>query len=203
MPEALGLRARKKQRTRQTIERVALELFENRGFGATTIDEIAAAADIAPRTFFHYYPTKEDVVTADYTSRLQQIVTALESGPKDRPPWAALRSAFMNAAANYEAERDHLLRSFRIIQGNPSVAAHNLPAQAQGDDAVADAVVEWLDVDGAVDIRPRLVAGVALAALRASLRLWLAGDGTSRLPDHLADAFDLLEDGLGLIVQGP
>ncbi|MFH2071969.1 MAG: TetR family transcriptional regulator, partial [Actinomycetota bacterium] len=94
MPETVGLRARKKLRTRQTIERVALDLFERHGFTATTIEEIAAAADIAPRTFFHYFPSKEDVVTADYTSRLQQIVAALQTGPRDQTPWATLRAAF-------------------------------------------------------------------------------------------------------------
>jgi len=199
MSETAGLRARKKLRTRQTIERVALDLFEQQGFSATTIDEIAAAADIAPRTFFHYFPAKEDVVIADYTNRLEQIVVALRSGPNGRPPWDALREAFSSAAVNYETERADLLRRFRIIQASPSVAAHNLQAQARWEDAVADAVVEWLDVDDAEDIRPRLIAGAALAAMRASLRLWLNDNGASRLPEHVAHAFDLLEDGLGAI----
>lgn len=203
MPEEAGLRDRKKQRTRRTIDRVALELFERHGFAATTIEDVAAAADIAPRTFFHYFTSKEEVVTADYTSRLQTIVEALKSEPTDQAPWHALRSAFMNAASNYEAERAQLLRRFRIIQSTPSVAAHNLQVQARWEDGVADAVAEWLGVDGTTDIRPRLIAGAALAALRTSLRLWLAGDGTSRLPDHLADAFDLLDHGLGSVVEAP
>lgn len=199
MPDTTGLRARKKLRTRQTIERVALDLFEQHGFDATTIDEIAAAADIAPRTFFHYFRAKEDVVIADYTIRLEQIVAALETGPNDQEPWVALRKAFLSAAADYETERDHMLRRFRIIQESPAVAARNLQLQASWEDAVADAVVEWLDVDDTEDIRPRLIAGAALAAMRASLRLWLTDNGTSRLPDHVAHAFDVLEGGLGTI----
>ena len=201
MTEATGLRARKKLRTRQTIERVALELFEEQGFEATTIDQIAAGADIAPRTFFHYFDTKEDVVIADYTARLQQIVTALETGPNDQEPWVAIRQAFLGAAVNYETERDYLLRRFRIIAAAPTVAARNLQLQANWEDAVTEAVVEWLDVDAATDIRPRLIAGAALAAMRASLRLWLADNGTSRLPDHVTRSFDLLETGLGAITR--
>lgn len=201
MTEATGLRARKKLRTRQTIERVALELFEEHGFEATTIDQIAAGADIAPRTFFHYFDTKEDVVIADYTARLQQIVTALETGPNDQEPWVAIRQAFLGAAVNYETERDYLLRRFRIIAAAPTVAARNLQLQANWEDAVTEAVVEWLDVDAATDIRPRLIAGAALAAMRASLRLWLADNGTSRLPDHVTRSFDLLETGLGAITR--
>lgn len=200
MPETSGLRARKKLRTRRTIERVAFDLFEQRGFDATTIDEIAAAADIAPRTFFHYFPTKEDVVIADYMVRLEQIVAAMEVGPSDQGPWVVLRKAFLSAAADYETERDQLLRRFRIIQASPSVAARNLQLQARWEDAVTSAVSKWFDnADG--DIRPTLIAGAALAAMRASLRLWLIGEGSSRLPDHVAYAFDLLEDGLGTVTR--
>ena len=199
MTETIGLRARKKLRTRQTIERVALELFEARGFNATTIDEIAAAADIAPRTFFHYFPSKEDVVLADYTIRLDQIVSALEANPTDQPPWPALREAFLTVGADYEAEREQLLRRFRIIRSTSSVAARNLQLQASWEEAIAESVSDWLGVDADSDIRPRLIAGAALTAMRASLHNWLTDDGDSRLPDHIAYCFDLLQAGLGQI----
>jgi AcrR family transcriptional regulator len=199
MPETSNLRDRKKQRTRQTIERVALDLFEVHGYDGTTINQIAVAADIAPRTFFHYFPSKEDVVLADYATRLEQIVAALRASQTDQPPWQALRSAFMSVAADYETEREHLLRRFRIIQATPSVAARNLQIQATWEDTVAEAVSRWLDLDGVGDIRPRLIAGAALAAMRASLRHWLTDNGNSRLPDHMAYCFDLMATGLGRV----
>jgi hypothetical protein len=107
----------------------------------------------------------------------------------------------LGTAADYETERDHLLRRFRIIQESPSVTARNLQLQAAWEDAVTDAVAEWLDVDDTEDIRPRLIAGAALAAMRASLRLWLTDNGTSRLPDHITHAFGILEAGLGTIAS--
>ena len=77
----LGLRERKKLERRRRIEAAAIDLFERDGFSATTIEAIAARADIAPRTFFSYFATKEDVVLADYAERLDRIVAALAERP--------------------------------------------------------------------------------------------------------------------------
>lgn len=197
MSESPSLRDRKKRKTRRTIERVALDLFEKNGFDGTTIDEIAASAEIAPRTFFHYFPSKEDVVLADYAARLDRIIAALKAGSSDPAPWLALRAAFLVVAADYEAEREHLLRRFRIIQATPSVAARNLQLQAGWEDAVTSTVSAWFKSDSATDIRPRLIAGAALTAMRASLQRWLMDGGRSRLPDQVAYCFDLMEAGLG------
>lgn len=194
-----SLRDRKKQRTRRTIEQVALDLFEEDGFDGTTIELIANAADIAPRTFFHYFASKEDVILGDYATRLDRIVTALKARPAGEAPWPALRAAFMTVAADYETEREQLLRRFRIIQATPSIAARNLQIQATWEDAITETVANWLDLDAATDLRPRLIAGAALAAMRASLRGWLTDKGQSRLPDHIAYCFDLLETGLGQV----
>lgn len=196
MPETPGLRERKKQRTRRAIEAAALGLFEERGFEGTTIDDIAATAEIAPRTFFHYFPSKEDVVLSDYATRLDRIVAALEGTPVGKSAWEGLRAAFLSVAADYEDERDQLLRRFRVISENPSVAARSLQLQAAWEDAVAEAVAGWLDADGRQTIEPRLLAGAALAAMRASLSRWLTEGGRSRLPDHVDSCFTLLGSGL-------
>lgn len=196
MPDTPGLRERKKQRTRRAIEVAALRLFEERGFEGTTIDDIAAAAEIAPRTFFHYFPSKEDVVLSDYATRLDRIVAALGETPGGEAPWQGLRAAFLSVAADYEDEREQLLRRFRVISANAPVAARSLHLQAAWEDAVAEAVAGWLDVDVTHTIEPRLLAGAALAAMRASLSRWLTDDGRSRLPDHVDSCFSVLGSGL-------
>src|SRR6184192_2770214 len=88
---ALGLRERKKAKTRAAIQQHALRLFTEQGYDATTVEQIAAAAEVSPSTFFRYYPTKEDVVLYDeYDPIFYQKVL---DRPADEPPMVALHAA--------------------------------------------------------------------------------------------------------------
>ncbi len=156
-----GLRARKKLDTRRRIESAALGLFESDGFEQTTVGDIAAAADIAPRTFFHYFETKEDVILSDYTDRLKRIVSVLTERPPEEHAWQALQQAFLVVAADYESEKAQLLRRFRIMATTPSVFARSLQLQAGWEDALAEALAGRLVVDRSTDVTPRLMASTA------------------------------------------
>jgi AcrR family transcriptional regulator len=90
--QSLGLRERKKIRTRETIQRVAFELFDEKGYANTTIEEIAEAAEVSPSTFFRYFPSKERVLMADDLD--QVTVEALARQPADLPTLQAFRRAF-------------------------------------------------------------------------------------------------------------
>jgi len=195
MTNELGLRARKKIERRRCIERAALDLFEVNGFESVTIDHIAAAADIAPRTFFYYFPTKEDVVLADYAGRLERIVGELARRPHDEGPWAALLASFLVVAADYETERDDLIRRFTITAANPSVYARSLALQAGWEDALAEVLAERSGIANP-DVGPRLLAAAALACMRSSLQHWLATGHESPLPGLVQRCFDQLADGL-------
>src|SRR4029079_16311378 len=91
MGETTGLRERKKRRTHTAIEHAALRLFIAHGFDATTVDEIAAAAEVSPRTFFHYFPTKEHVVFPSSPQMLAPLRDAIRSVPEGVPDALALR----------------------------------------------------------------------------------------------------------------
>ena len=190
-----GLRERKKQQTLQRIETAALELFGKDGFDQTTVEAIASAADIAPRTFFYYFSTKEDVVLADYASRLQNIVDGLSDQPDITPPWDALRASFLVVAADYDAERDHLIRRFNIMANTPSVYARSLQLQAGWEDALAAAIAERMSCE-TEDLQQRLLAAAALSAMRSSQRHWLATGQTAALPTLVETSFDQLGSGL-------
>src|SRR5215468_7264471 len=86
-----GLRERKKQKTRWSIQEHALRLFQEQGYEQTTVDQIAAAAEVSPSTFFRYFKTKEDVVIDDEYDPL--LLRLLAEAPPDQPPVTALRHA--------------------------------------------------------------------------------------------------------------
>lgn len=188
-----GLRERKKQERRALIEDTALGLFERDGFDATTVEDIAAACDIAPRTFFSYFATKDDLVLADYADRLARILDAVSDRPDDEPAWPALQAAFATVAADYEAEVDQLRRRFAIMAANPSVLARSLELQLGWEIALAERLARRRNVD---DRLAGLLAATALAIMRSSLRQWLT-EGTRRpLPDLMHHGFALLGGGL-------
>lgn len=189
-----GLRERKKTERRRAIEAAALELFNRHGFDATTTEQIAAAADISPRTFFSYFATKEDVVLADYAQRLERILEELAGRPSGEGPWEALRASLLVVASDYEAEREQLMVRFSIMAECPSVFARNLALQAGWEDALADAIAERIDAEPD-DVTPRLMAAAALASMRSSIRHWLVTGHAEPLPSLVDACFERLGRG--------
>ncbi len=190
-----GLRERKKLRTRKAIASAALRLFAERGFRETTVDEIAAAADVSPRTFFRYFATKEDAALADHERRLAAIRDALAAGPPDEPVTAPVRRAVLAMVGEVAADPAEGSVRARIVSTEPSVLARSLELQAAYEDAIAREVATRLGVDADLDPRPRVVAGAALGALRAAMRLWVGSGGAS-------DPRTTVEEGLGLLERG-
>src|ERR1700729_3898068 len=92
-PPKSGLAARKKERTRRQLAAAAAELFYERGYAATTVDDIVAAVDVSPRTFFRYFPTKEDLVVALATTSLDHFITALRTRPTEESLQVAVHAA--------------------------------------------------------------------------------------------------------------
>ena len=101
-PLVQGLRERKKAKTRAAIQRHALRLFREQGYEATTVEQIAAAAEVSPSTFFRYFPTKEDVVMYDPFDPI--LFASFEAQPAKLTPLEAVREAMLAAFAAASAE---------------------------------------------------------------------------------------------------
>ena len=93
MTAAVGLRERKKARTREALQEAAMDLFTRQGFDGTTVEEIADACEVSPRTFFRYFPTKEDVLFADTEARRERLLAVLADQPAGDPPFVVLHAA--------------------------------------------------------------------------------------------------------------
>lgn len=196
MAEPTGLRERNKRERRRRLEDVALDLFEREGFDKTTIDQIAAKAELAPRTFFSYFATKDDLVLADYSERLERILTELDRRPGAEAAWDALRESFAVVAADYESEQDRIRRRFTIMVTNPSVFARSLHLQAGWEQALTERLTKRLGAR-THDPTPRLLAATALAVMRASLQHWITTPRAPALPELVQRGFEQLAGGLG------
>jgi AcrR family transcriptional regulator len=158
--QATGLRERKKQATREALARAGLELFVERGYDETTLDEIADAAGVSTRTIFAYFPCKEDILF----SMLERMRDALAHALQERPPGidalTALRE-FILATAPEKSELD--CRLAHAITDDPTLASHRRARMGQLQEVLAGAIAEDLGADAA-DRRPQIAAASLAAA---------------------------------------
>lgn len=188
-----GLRERKKRRTRRAIQEVALDLFEKQGFEATTVEQIAAAAEISPSTFFNYFPSKEDVVAFDEYDPI--LFEVLSSRPADEPPVDKVRHMMLDAAVPLvERDRDLVLKRVRIAFGVPSLRARLWQETDQGLEQLAQALAgpDHDPDDFELRVAVRVIESVAFEAMLE----WARHDGKPSLRRLVQKAFDLAADGL-------
>ena len=117
----MGLRELKKERTRRTIQEVALRLIKTDGYDSTSVEQIAAAAEVSPATFYRYYRDKEDVVLA-MDSR-QVLDAAVKANPSNSPFTSFVQTIFGAIADQHVERRDFLLTRYRLIHSVPNLAA--------------------------------------------------------------------------------
>jgi AcrR family transcriptional regulator len=187
---ATGLRERNKLRRREQITEAALRLFAQRGFDGTTIDEIAAAADVSRRTFFRYFARKEDVILDWKRRTADELRDALAARPAQEAPLDAVHRALATVAAGYSAQPDLTLGLMRLFESGPELPAGS---DYQAWDAVlTDGIAERLGVDPLRDPTPRLVATVGFAVLTATVQSWGESGGRRDLLALLDDGFAAL-----------
>jgi AcrR family transcriptional regulator len=188
-----GLRERKKVRTREAILREAFRLFHERGYGATTVEQIAEAAEISPATFFRYFPTKEDLATLD---RFPPLMEALPAQPPG-PPVAVLRGAFRAAFATLSAEEIAAGHAREVFAATiPELVAANLRRSP----GLLQEMRELLaDRAGCAPDDPRLrdVIGAVFGVVTMVWLQWAQNPGLDG-PAEIDRALAHLESGLGL-----
>jgi len=193
-----SLRERKKARTRASIREHALRLFREQGYDATTVEQIAAAAEVSPSTFFRYFPTKEDVILRDDFD--DRVFEAFGRQPASLTPIAAIRGALREAIATFTpAEWEELQQASVLSMTVPDLRARALDELSRTIDVMADALAKRTDRspdDLVVRTYVGAVFGVIISIL--SPHAWAGGDIGTQTFDRIDEALALLEDGLPL-----
>ncbi len=189
------LRDRRRQLLTEEIEAAALDLFARDGFAQVTVDDIATAVGISRRTFFRYFATKEDVLTADKRVRAEQVQAALAARPPDEPVLTSLRAVFTDLAHAMAAARGPLVLRERILDADDDLRARVAGQMAPWTEPLIHSVATRLRTDPATDVRPSLLVLSMVAAFHAARRVWLA-DETADLATRFHEGADLLARGL-------
>ncbi|WP_369234682.1 TetR family transcriptional regulator [Streptomyces sp. R21] len=190
----LGLRERKKQKTLERIRREAYRLFAENGYEATTVDQIADAAEISPSTFFRYFPTKEDVVVQDEYD--PALADAIRARPADEPMVDALLNALKGPLGQMlEQDREELLLRTRIMFSDPAIRARSVAEQQRSEDAIAAIIAERTGRDAA-DLEVKCAAAAIIAVFTTLVRHWAEGGGTEDLAGLYERHLPLLSRGL-------
>ncbi len=194
-PRELGLRERKKRKTRQAIQQQALLLFREQGYHQTTVEQIAEAAEVSPSTFFRYFPTKEDVVLNDeYDS---QIIEAFYNQPADINTVRALRNAMAVVFGQMsEEEQQAQMERARLLMNVPELRASFFNNLAEGIDLIAKAVAERMH-RGPEDFAVRTLAG-ALMGVGISVSFFWMEHPQLNIMEILDEAFRYIESGFPL-----
>jgi AcrR family transcriptional regulator len=196
-----GLRERKKQRTRDTLIRSALELFTTQGYEQTTIDEIADAVEVSQRTFFRYFASKEEVVFAVPDMVEARFAEFVQGRPAGEPPMEVLRRAVLGAWDDLGGVIESVvpvelhMRTYRMIESTPALFAAHLRRSAEMEEQIARLIArrEGLDVDA--DPRPRVIVATFSGVMRVAGRLW--GEGEDSTVESMRKMTEAYLDQLG------
>ncbi|GAA3337296.1 TetR family transcriptional regulator [Amorphoplanes nipponensis] len=190
----IGLRERKKAKTRAAIREHAMRLFEAQGYAATTVDQIAEAADVSPSTFFRYFPTKEDVVLADDYD--PAVVAALRAQPPELSPLEAVRRSLREFFGQLTDEQwAQERRRQQLIRSVPELRMRNQQQFADSITLLAEVVAERAGLP-ADDFSARVLAGAVIGAALAATRDGMGMAQGVTYHDDFDRALALLQDGL-------
>lgn len=197
-----GRRERKKQRTREALIEAAFELFQAKGFEATTVEEIADAVDVSSRTFFRYFASKEDLPLTVQEEQFGAILEALEGRPPEEPVLTALRNAMVSIAR--ASERGELGFDaawaqcvIEMMSQSPAILARSLEHAQKKQADLTRVISTRMGVDPDQDLRPHIAAAMSACAFQAVAEMFRRRDKRfQNLSEAVDAAFAIIEGGV-------
>lgn len=169
LPDAReGLRSRKRRETRARISSAALALFLEKGFEATTVDEIAAAADVSKRSFFDYFPTKEEVISAWQDEFGQALADAVAARPAEETMTRMVEAALVATIVSHVTPRSMAIA--QLIKDTPALRAREQVKYVRLEQRLGEALVARCREGERM--KARLLAVIAIGAMRVAGEIW-------------------------------
>lgn len=189
-----GLRERKRRETGVRITEAGISLFLERGYEATTLDDIAERAGISRRSFFSYFKSKDDILLSLQSGMGDTLAAALQAESAQKPPLQAMRDAAIRASAHIPA--DEMLAMDRLMRSSASVMARKQASYVQHELTVFAALRQkWPDPQRETSLR--LVAMLSIGAIRLALEGLSRENGKRTIGDLLIEQFDALQAAIG------
>jgi mycofactocin system transcriptional regulator len=163
---------RRRVTSRAELEHAAFRLFEETGFEQTTVDDIAAATGIGRRTFFRYFPSKNDVVWGQFDTELDRMRIRLKASPPDVPLMDAIRDALVDFNRVEDAQVPWHRRRMALILRVPALLAHSTLRFADWREVVAEFVASRTGVRTG-DLAPQAISHAVLGVAIAAYNQWL------------------------------
>lgn len=198
-----SLRERKKLATRRLLRRAALNLVAERGLSNVTVEDIAEAAEVSPRTFFNYFPSKEAALFGGDADRAATLRDRISRESPGEPAMDALRTVLAQDAGEMSGELRSLggdpvdwLRRMKVARTDPQVRAAHAAQMARIERALGEGLATRLGADQETDPYPWVLAAAAAGVFRACMAFWAGSGGTIELGRLIDQAFRELADGL-------
>lgn len=188
-----SVRETKKNRTRNQLIAVATKLFVEKGFDATTVDDIVAIADVSQRTFFRYFPTKESVLFWDHENRVEQFEQLLSDNEQDLPPFRRIRTAMFFMAEQYQQKRENHLTEYQIVISSKYLIGVAVERDFSLQKKLADALKTWRGRPYISERQARIIAGAIFGAIREQMEEWFEDRCRKDLQDSGSEVFRLTD----------
>jgi AcrR family transcriptional regulator len=200
------IRERTRRLAQTELTAVAQDLFVEQGYDSTTVDQIAAAAGMSKRTFFRYFPSKDDLVIGKYDLFADRMAEALDARPADEPVWESLRRVF-DITVDYVQDDHQRARNDAmeaIVRSTPQLYARYLEKMQRVQDLLIGRVAVRLTSRDqvATDPKPAAIVGAAFACMQAARQAWFASDRNEEFGSYLDNAMAALRvDGLDALTE--
>lgn len=189
----LSLQERKQELVRSELASAAWDLFGKKGYESTTVAQIAAAAGVSRRTFFRYYASKEDVLTATSDDLAEAMLAAMAGRPRDEPPLVSIERALVPVLEG-QLKAAHRFRTIiRLLRESRTLRRAMLERHALMEERLATLLADRLGADPTKDSAPALLAFVARAMMDTAFNVWY-DQGRKDIAGLVAELFATLAE---------